>query len=264
MARINTGAVIAVALTSSLAQLGCTSDGQVGETGLVRFSQFVHFAETDDFSAPVAVGSSLMVALQSPGDSRLGDEPVLSHLHLEVQKDDKKVGNALPLGVAQFAVGFESDGPWKLVAKDGETAVDAINLTVAPLKTLRFGRTFQTVTHDRFDEHCVQSETHESPLSEFVLSPNQVLTVAMVPEDSDANAMLGLLPLTARVAGPVTLDTPLAGHGSRANTLVVRPQENAFHRGESVTLTVKEETTGLVAEVTIKITTQPARARCGL
>lgn len=250
---------LALAGVALLAAAGCISDGQTGERGLVRFSAVVNFADTSDLSAPLATGTTLLVALQSP--QGLMDGPTLANLTLSVETPDgSTAGSVAPLGFAQYAVSIDDPGTYALVARDHGTEIDRLPITAANRAGLRLSQHLSVVTTAQGQSStCVQATDVDTGLDGFVLHPNQSVTMYVVPTDASGNAMLGLLPLSATPAAGVSLDSPLIGQGVFANGLRVVPNGSL---GDPVTVGIDEVDTGRHLDATIETSSQDAPIQC--
>lgn len=241
---------------------GCSSDGQLGENGIVRFSQVVHFADTEDFSARLAAKRTLLVALQKPKQALTPDEDTMADVTMEVRKDGNKVDAAWPLGFAQYAINLPDTGTYELVALKDGVAVDHVPLTVAEQKQIRFSAKHHIVTtFNDGQQSCARTETPETPLADVVLHPNQSLTVYVVPQDDKSAALLGLLPMTAIAPDAFTVDSQLVGHGAMANSLTITPV-SADKLGEVQELSIREEETEQVLKLPIKTAREQAVLDC--
>ncbi len=231
------GIVVAAALA------GCSSDGQVGENGIVRFSQVVHFADTEDFTAPLAAGRTLMVALQHPQALGL-DQETMADFTMEVREDGDRVDAAWPLGFAQYAVNLEDEGQYQLVGLRNGEAVDQLGLRVKKAKSVRWSKTFIVLTDyddpKEQNRHCTRVTTRTEGPEGFLLHSNQTITVHVVPVDEDGAPLLGLLPLTANAPDVFRVNAQLVGHGALANSLTLSPVD-ALRLGGSHQLTVREQ-----------------------
>ena len=245
-----------VVLTAAGLLAACTSDGQLGENGLVRFSQVVHFADTDDFTAPLAMNRTLLVALQSPHDNSIGDEETLADLRIEVRwEDGGKLDRAWPLGFGQHAINIDEEGEFRIVALRDDTPIDSVRLSVVEQARIRFSQRYVVTTYGP-DNKCVEVKSHDSGLENFVLRPNQALTVYVVSEDDQGRALLGLLPLSAIVPSGMFVDSQLVGHGAMANALTLAP--GSAELGSEMSIRVRDEETR--QELTLNLKTDPTDA----
>src|SRR5690349_12039406 len=110
------------------ALVGACSDGQLGDNGLVRFSQVVNFSETSNFESPIATNKAIFVALQRPDGSVIEDE-TFTELTLRVEDsenggEDSPDATVFPLGFAQYGVILQRAGAFRLVAEDKEQFLD--------------------------------------------------------------------------------------------------------------------------------------------
>jgi hypothetical protein len=239
---------------------GCDSDGQLGANGLVRFSQVVDFKETEDFTAPIAVNKTMMIALQHPDDSdALGliDPDTYPELNLTVEPSSPlNTGETFPLGFAQYGVVLEGSGDYRIRANDGEDELDYLEVSAKPLVSMRLASeaTLTTSTED-----CT-SATTVSP-DNILLHRNQRLTVHVVPEDETGTAMLGLLHLSANSPEPLALDAPLAGQGASANALVIRHKEDAV-LPESGSVTIQELSEDILLTLDLKFSNEDETVNC--
>ena len=208
--------------------VGCADDdivsaGQIGEQGIVRFSQIVQFAETEDFRSPIAQGASMVVALQKPKDSFL-DNDTFVDLQLSVRRlNGERLDTIYPLGFGQYGVQFREAGTFQLIAEtDAGTAIDGLNVVVRAYRRLDLSRRFVVTTRVQEPSSCTRVIEFDN-LAEVVLHTNQTLQMFVVPRDERDAPMLGLLPLTAIGPDSVTLDAPLVGGSEFANSLIVTP-----------------------------------------
>lgn len=228
--------------------LAACSGGQVGDKGLVRFSQVVSFAEAGDFKAPIAVDRTVLVALQHPNE--LGER---TFPELRLVAEGPGTPGVFPLGFAQFAVVLNAEGDYRLLAKKGEATLDTLAVKARPLSKIRFSSRAELATHKVGDQGaCVKTQTLRP--EEIVLNRNQSARLFVVPVSDDDRPMLGLLQLTATGPAYVQLGSPLVGQGKAPNALTVEP---AGTLGETAELVVKEEG---ALEVKIAIPTRDADA----
>lgn len=199
---------------------GCRSDGGVGVNGAVRFSQVVNFAETDDFTPPLVVGRTVLIALQHPSTAGAFDgEHGFPELDLNVTGGDAKV---LPLGFSQFAVELDEEKTYNLQATRDGTAIDSIPVVAQKGSALRLHEKVAVTTAlQDGTKRCATTE--EKPVSGLTLARNQSVALTVVPIDGDGKPMLGMLHLTAKVtSGPaVALDTAYFTQFGSANALIV-------------------------------------------
>ncbi len=240
------GPAIGVALSCALL-FGCTSDGQVGENGVIRFSQVVQFAETDDFTAPIAAGRTVMIALQQPQVISGIDEETKADFRMEVRQGGSKVDAAWPLGFAQYAINIPDEGEYQLVAiKNGE-ALDQVSITVVPQERIRFSQRFVVATHYKnsleANAGCTEVTQHDGGLEDFVLKSNQSITLHVVPEDEQHRPLIGLLPISATAPDHFSVNAQLVGHSALANSLTLTPR-SADKLGEAQEIAIHEEETG--------------------
>lgn len=216
-------------LSSALAALlvsgcGLISDGGAGERGLVRFSLVLDYAASADFSSPIAVNRTVLVALQHPKEGLLDDE-TFTELTLRVEgPDGKEVESVFPLGFAQYGVVLEEAGRHQLlaVAKSGEV-VDSVQIRAEEIDEISVDETVRvTTTFDDGTDHCTSLD--EMSLDNVVLHRNQTVEMFLVPRSKTAEPLLGLLALTAEGPQSVQLHSPLVGQGRTANALIVMPK----------------------------------------
>ncbi len=234
-----------------VALAGCHSDGQVGATGKVRFSQVLDYADTNDFAAPVAVGATLLVALQAPADQSTD-----TGLTLAVRQGGHDAGAVSPMGFGQFAVVLPSPGTYDLVALDHGTELDHLSMTAEDVHGLRLSQRFGVLTQG---PKCTEATSATTGLADFVLHANQRLTVFAVPTDAHGKAMVGLLPLTADGPDAVAFDSPLVGEGIRANALSILP---AGTLGQPVTVTVTDPDVPATATLKLGTSADDAPVSC--
>ncbi len=230
-------------VAGAVALAGCTSDGQVGENGIIRFSQVVHFADTEDFSAPLASGRTLLVALQEP--QALGiDQKTKADFTLEVREDGDVVEAAWPLGFAQYAINLEDEGSYQLVGLQNGQPVDQLGFSVKDPARVRYSAHFTVLTRyedpQEPNKGCVRSAAFSEGLDGFLLHSNQVITVHVVPVDEDGAPLLGLLPLTAFAPDVFNVNAQLVGHSALANSLTLTPAAPE-RLGEPQQITVREQ-----------------------
>jgi hypothetical protein len=243
-------AALCLAAVPALAA-ACTSDGQLGDSGRIRFSQIVHFAETDDFTAPIASGSSVLVTFQDPDtDTILTDGTTVVDLALEVDKaNGDPIDSVFPLGFAQYVMILEDAGDYTMVARDGDEVLDSLTVTAEPARSIRLAR--DVVVTTRSADDCVKNETVAS--GDVVLHANQALDAYVVPLSDAGDPMVGLLPLTATGPVQIAFDSPLIGHGQMANALHVEPAGEMTDRADLVIDDVDRDFT-----ITWQLATDPA------
>lgn len=233
---------------------GCHSDGQPGVTGKVRFSQVLDYADTNDFTAPVAVGSTLLVALQAPGMSAVpGAEAGLT---LVVEQGGKPAGSVSPMGFGQFAVVLPSPGAYDLVAESGGTELDHLPVTAEAVHALRLSERFEVESRG---SQCTVVASETSGLDHTVLHANQQLTVYAVPVDESGAPMVGLLALTADAPDTLGLGSPFVGGGIRANALTLSP---AGTLGSPAMVTVRDSGDGLTTSLDLATSPDDAPVDC--
>jgi hypothetical protein len=214
---------ISLALIPAALLAGCVSDGQLGDNGLVRFSQLVNFAETSDFSSPIALNSSVFVALQRPDSDIFFDPQSFPELNLAIEGENAESSVVLPLGFAQYATLFSEPGVYRMAANDKDVLLDAITVRVEEPASIRLANFARLSTTSISEPGCVRFEdiSTDVPLE---LHPNQELELFVVPESEAGEPMLGLLGLSATADIELGLDSPLIGQGSSANALRIFPQ----------------------------------------
>jgi hypothetical protein len=230
---------------------GCLSDGQLGESGKVRFSQIVDFVETSDFTAPIAVDAGVLLALQHPNGGGLVDPDTFAELRLRIEDDGaagapSEKGVVFPLGFAQFGVSFSAAGKYHLVALDGEDVLDELDVDAAKIGGVRLSETaYVTATSpDPNGGVCVSSNSITLGTGAATLHPNETLEVFVVPETTDGDPMLGMLALTASSSSDeLHFDSPLVGQGIFANALRLSASGVALS-GDVVKVTIPEDLTG--------------------
>jgi len=252
-------------IAAAAALAGCTSDGQVGENGIVRFSQVVHFADTEDFTAPLASGRTLLVALQDPQVLLGVDQETKADFTMEVREDGDKVDVAWPLGFAQYAINLPDEGSYQLVGLRNGEALDQISVQVKDAKRIRFSKRFVVTTFHRDpqapNEECIRSVTHTEGLESFVLHANQTITVFVVPVDEKDQPLLGLLPLTAKAPDLFGVNAQLVGHGASANSLTLTPI-HGDRLGEPQEITVREQELEQDLKLSLHTTPEPHEIDC--
>jgi hypothetical protein len=103
------------------------------------------------------------------------------------------------------------------------------------------------------------ASTNNVSVSSLTLSPNTTITLFVIPEDSNGDALLGMLQLTATSTGPVTLSGGFLGQGLTPNSITVSPQGSL---GAPATVTVSDAVTGKTISVTIQTQTANASVSC--
>jgi hypothetical protein len=239
--------------------VGC-ADGAVGENRAVRFSQVVNFVETDDFTAPLVVGRTVLIRLERTTPATLGSGPLprgraYAELELDVTGGAAQV---LPLGFAQFAVRLDDAVDYRFVAKEGTRTVDGITVKARRGAALRLHGTARvTTTAPVPSGGCSQASRVE--LADVVLAPNQTAEFTVVPLDAVGRPMLGMLQLTARApTSGVTFDSPLFIEGGTPNALTVQP--TPFSADEA-TLELSDPAFPTLT-VPLRLTTTAARLEC--
>lgn len=197
------------------------SDGEAGNAGVVRFSQVLDYGETSDFSAPIAVGRPLFLALQRPKTGFLDDE-TFAELTLRVEgPNGAEVGSVWPFGFAQYGVMFETPGVYTLIAERDGAKLDSLPVTVAPLDRIELSPRVQVGTRYQDGRESCTSVEEIDGLENVVLHANQRISLYVVPRDANGRPMLGLLALSAKPVEGLLYDAPLFGQSRRANALWV-------------------------------------------
>lgn len=220
-----TKALAVLMVPTGLVLHGCgASDGESGQNGTVRFSQVLDYGETRDFSAPVAAGRPLFVALQHPKEGFLDDE-TYAELTLRVEREDGSELDAVwPFGFAQYGLRIEDPGTYWLIAEDKDQDVDALSISVEDLDRIEVSEQIQLETrYDDGERTCTRVEEVRG-LGAVTLHRNQRLELFVVPRSASGEPMLGLLALSARTSDQIQLDAPLFGQGRRANALTLTPR----------------------------------------
>ena len=147
-------------LMSPVALLAACSDGQLGDRGLVRFSQVVNFAETSDFSTPIAAQKPMFIVLQRPDGTFLEDD-TFTELTLRVEDNEDPGKNSedvvlFPLGFAQYGVILNRPGPFRLVAEEKGVFLDGLVIQSLDMSGIRFASTASVTT---FTDACIVAES---------------------------------------------------------------------------------------------------------
>jgi len=236
-----------MALPVGLVVYGCAdSDGQAGENGSVRFSQVLDYGETDDFTAPIAAGRPIFLALQHPKEGFLDDE-TYAELTLRVERDDgSEIDAVWPFGFAQYGLRLEDPGDYWLLAERDGVQVDALKVQVQRVDHIVLSDQIQIkTTYDSGTESCSRFEEVDG-ISQVTLHKNQRLEFFVVPQNSAGEPMLGLLALTAVAPDSVQLDAPLFGQGRRANALSVLPTSALPER---IMMSIEDQDSGDLIEL---------------
>ncbi len=249
---------ILIAVSTSLA--ACSS-GQLGVNGQVRFSQVVNFAETTDFGPPLVVNAGLLVQLEYPG---LGEEQVNPSLSLVVADKGQTAQSGhvavVPLGFAQYAILADKGGDYTLLAQQNGQTVDTLPISAAGAGALHWhAQATVTVTGVDSGSGVQCSTTSSVPLAQLVLAPNASITLVVVPDDGQGNALLGMLELTATAQGPAQLTSGWLGQGLTPNSVTVAPQGTL---GGTIHLTAADAVTGKSLTLDIPTQTAPAAVTC--
>ena len=250
---MNSRALALAVVLVAIAAVACT-DGEDGSLGRVHFSQVVDFKETDDFDAPIAVGRTVIVALEFPG----GERGRNTELTFEVRTADDQPTEAaswLPLGVAQYAFVISEPGDYRMVALEAEQMLDYLDVVAKPLDHLALATDAEVVTRTI---EC--TDTTSVRTQELALYRNDSVTLWVVPVSAEGEAMLGLLNLTAEGPDAVALGAPLVGHDQPANALTLH-QRGA--EDDSTTIVVREPTADLGLEVHIRLFDEERDCDCG-
>jgi hypothetical protein len=230
---------------------GCLSDGQLGDSGKVRFSQIVDFVETSDFTTPIAVDAGVLLALQHPNTGGLVDPDTFAELRLRIEDDgspgvESDKGVVFPLGFAQFGVSLSAAGKYRLVALDGDDELDKLDVEAANIGGVRLSDTaYVTATSpDPNGGTCLSSDSITLPTGPAQLHRNETLEVFVVPETTSGDPMLGMLALTvAASSDELHFDSPLVGQAVFANALRLSASGSALS-GDVVDVTIPEGLTG--------------------
>ncbi len=240
--------VVSVAL--ALFSVACTSSGEIGDNGLVRFSFVGDYANPVDASTPVAVHTTLRVQLQHP--SAVVDQGTYVQLHLTGKAISGSTDpEVFPTGIAEYGVYFSEAGTYELIAMNGNTAVDQIELTAKDPTALVFDSDAIVITNG---DKCGDSSTVS--LGDVDLAENQMAQLTLVPE-VDGTPMMGL---PALVAGgeDATFDSVASSYALTPLTLDVTP--TSF--GQDVTVTATDLGNNLTAKATLKTHTGQAAVSC--
>lgn len=255
-----TKAIAVLGVPFGLVMYGCgDSDGEAGTNGAVRFSQVLDYGETNDFSAPIAAGRPLFVALQHPKEGFVDDE-TYAELTLRVEAEDGSELDAVwPFGFAQYGLRIEEPGRYWLLAQEDGRTVDALPVDVEAVDHITLSDRVQLKTTKEDDmESCSRIEELDG-LDGLTLHPNQRLEIFVVPRTPDDRAMLGLLALTARTESVIQLDAPLFGQGRRANALSLSPQGSL---PATVNLSITDEDSGQTLSFSFAGATEDAEIDC--
>jgi hypothetical protein len=241
--------------------IGACSDGQLGDSGLVRFSQVVNFAETNDFTAPIAATKPMFVVLQRPDGNFLEDD-TFTELTLRVEDNENpgetsKDAVVFPLGFAQYGVILDRPGPFRLVAEQRGAFLDGLVIQSQNMAGIRFASTARVTT---FTDECIVSEEINASLSDFLFHPNQQIEVSIVPQTSQGQAMIGLLALTADSPEGLSLDSPIFGQGITPNELIIRPGSALM--GFPVSVDIKEVESNTLLSIDLQTTNEDAVVTC--
>ena len=169
---------IALAALSGIVLPACNiSSGILGEHGTVRFSFVGRSPEAED-NAPVATNSTLRVLLQHPQDHKIVtvDGTTFADLTLKVRTTSGPSPQAVPLGIAEYAVFFPSAGQYELVAMKGQAELDTASIEAKHPDSIKFT---ETATVSTSAEKC--SGVARVPLRNLTLANNQSATLNLVP-----------------------------------------------------------------------------------
>lgn len=247
-------------LTAGSAACGLTSDGQIGEQGLVRFSLVVDFIDNASIESNIATNRTVFVALQHPKEGFLDDE-TYTELRLAVERDDGEVVESLfPLGFAQYGVVFEEPGVYRLVAMEGARRVDELRVVVEDVSELTLSRRVAVTTsyRDMNGDSCTKLEEVDG-IENVVLHRNQSLEMFVVPTNESKEDLIGFLALTGTGPDSVQLHSPLVGQGRRANSLYVTP---AGQMADTIDLVIEDVDAGATLAVAIAASNEDQVISC--
>jgi hypothetical protein len=225
---------------------GC-GESQVGDGSRLRFGLLEQYAETTGFSAPIAQGQSMPLALQAKTKAGLLND--YDFLEGTLTATDP---SGAPVEVQRTAQGkfhavFPTLGTHVLTAQVGEVT-DALTVEVAAQAQVRLARMQRSISTDTGVQTC--SAALEDGVPVPTLKKNQSLHASLVPADAAGNAMLGLL--TVEFTGDIqgTRDAALT-----ANGYTLKPRGTGTVRG-----TVKDTLTQQTLELSFEVS--PDGATC--
>lgn len=247
----------------ALVLVAACSSGQLGSEGNVRFSQVVSFEETNDFGPPIVTGSGMLIQLEDPQAQPEIVNPELTLVVTDANgSGPSSHAEVIPLGFAQYAVTLTQSGDFTLVAEEGGQQVDFLGVSAESANGLRWhDQALVTATNESSSSSSstLCASTSNVSVSNLTLSPNTSITLFVIPEDSNGDALLGMLQLSATSTGPVTLAGGFLGQGLTPNSIVVSPQGSL---GAPATVNVSDAVTGKTISVSIQTQTANAAVSC--
>ncbi len=238
------------ALLPTLAlQSACFDDGENGDQNVVFFSQLVNFTETSNFSAPLAVGKTVFVALEHADQT--GSLNAFPELELKINGDASSV---FGFGFAQYGFSLDTAGTYSMEAHTRTGMLDHLTIRAEPLKRIRPHAVAKVTT---FGDVC--TFTNEIDLDNLVLHSNQEVEIEIVPVSANEEPMLGLLGLVATGPSFLSLDSPTVSEGGRPNALRLTP---TGFMNEDVKLQITEVQDNVDIVITIPVDNSPAPISC--
>jgi hypothetical protein len=234
---------------------GCAiSDGEAGDRGIVRFSLVHDYSQSRDLSSPIAVGRTILIAIQRP------DGNTFTELELAIEDPSGDTVDAIaPLGFAQYAVVLDEPGLHRLVATDRDgRPLDSLSIRAEEVEEIVVDETVLVTTlRDDGIVKCAQVE--EQALKNVVLHQNQTIEMFVVPRSRLGEPMIGLLALTASGPVNVELHAPLTGEGRFANALIVDPIADL---DQTVELVIEDDASNRRIETPIAATNEQKLIAC--
>ncbi len=164
-----------------------------GDSGNLRFSQVVLYAQANDFTTPIAVGVTMPIGVQgTKRPALLNDYPYLEST-LEVTGPATVTPAKKDTG--KFEAVFPMAGTYVVKAK-ASSLEDSITVTAAPVAKLALTRLI--LYTEGASKTC--NQTLEST-SGIVLKSNQYLELTVTPQTEDSKPLLGVLTLDTQDDG---------------------------------------------------------------
>jgi hypothetical protein len=235
---------------SAVVALSACADSQAGMGGNLRFGQVLQYAETQDFTASIAAGQEMPVAIQ--GTTRpalLNDYPYLDGTLTASRKTDGQSVTVQKTDTGKFKATFPSAGTYVLHATTTKGVEDSLEVEVAQQSQLRLARVQRKVITSASSKSCSTVVPDGASLPD--LKSNQTLLASIVPADASGNPLLGKLDLEFTEAGLHATATL----GTSANSYTFGPTSGTTGPAK---VTVKDRVTGQTFELNVNVTADSA------
>jgi hypothetical protein len=223
---------------------GC-GESQVGDGKTLRFGLLEQYAETDGFSAPIAQGQSMPLAIQAKTRAALLNDYEFLEGTLTATDPSGAPVDVERTARGKFRAVFSTLGTHVLSAQAGELR-DSLTVEVAAQAQLRLARLHRSISTDTGVQTC--SAGLEDGVAVPTLKHNQSLHASLVPVDAAGNPMLGLL--TLEFTGDV--------EGRRDDALTANGYTLKPHGTGTVKGTVKDTVTQQTVELSFQVSQDDA------